>query len=756
MTRMRSSFFVLLVSILALNASLASSPKPRGITLVRAGKAVSCIVVTSDGSDVDRKAADELRKYIKVISGAELKIMSRRAPRGVASIRIVSAGHAASFTDTINWGKLAADGFTIRSSGPGVVIAGGSGKGTLYGVYTLLESYLGCRKYSAAVEVIPKQKTITLPYFDITQVPKLKFRDAFSYAPAYMAWHKLDNHDELFGLYVHTFSRLVPPELYFKEHPEYFTKTAAGRISDGQLCLTNPDVERIVSERLREYMSGNPAARYWSVSQNDTFSPCECDSCHALNSLEGSKSGSLLSFVNHIAALFPDKTISTLAYQYSRSAPKHLKPADNVNIMLCSIECNRSRPLETDSTSTSFRKDVESWTGLTKNIYLWDYVVQFRNLMSPFPNLRVLQPNIQYFVKNGITALFEQGSGPLPNEFKELRTYLIAKLMWDPDIKLDSVMDDFLRGYYEKAAESIRNYIDAMHDALEASGEDLGIYGFPLPSKRGYLSPDMMERYVAFFDNAEQAVQNDPTVLQRVRIARLPLQFALLEQAKIYGTGERGFFEKGADSLWHIKPAMENLLKTFVDRCNEYGITALNESGTTPDTYRTWTGEFLHNSMRNSLALSRPIVLKDTASYRYHGGDPAALTDGLRGLDDYHLNWLGFHGVDMEATVDLGDTKTIRHVSTNFLQDINAWIFLPTSVEYLISDDGITFKRIVELQRAIPQDRKGIWSVSYGTAIEPVTARYIRVRANSLKNCPDWHKGAGGLCWIFADEIVIE
>jgi len=110
----------------------------------------------------------------------------------------------------------------------------------------------------------------------------------------------------------------------------------------------------------------------------------------------------------------------------------------------------------------------------------------------------------------------------------------------------------------------------------------------------------------------------------------------------------------------------------------------------------------------------------------------------------------------MEATIDLGSSKSIRRVRTDFLQDINAWIFMPRSVEFSVSNDGWEFHRVVEIQRAIPQDRKGIWRVPFVGEFEPLQARYVRVKATSLKQCPGWHKGAGGFCWIFADEIIVE
>lgn len=728
----------------------------RPVTLVRGGKTDYSIVLTGEASAVDRSAANELQKYLKKISGADFPIGEGTSNKSSHQIWIASAGKVRGFPLRVDWGSLKEDGFTIQTDGTRIYIAGGTGKGTLNAVYTFLEEYLGCRKYSPSVEVIPSRKDVILPPVQITQIPKVTFRDAFFYDSAYMDWHKLDNHDDLFGLYVHTFRHFLPPEKYFKSHPEYYTLAPAGRIPDNQLCLTNPDVFSIIVDGLRNEIAAQPDKTLWSVSQNDTYGPCGCKPCRRIDSIAGSNAGSLLTFVNRIAEQFPGKTISTLAYQYSRSAPKTVKPGKNVNIMLCSIECNRSKPIATDPGSASFRTDIENWTGITDNIYLWDYVVQFRNLMSPFPNFRVLQPNIQFFVKHGITSIFEQGAGRLPNEFKELRLYLIAKLLWDPDINVDSVMNDFLSGYYGKAGAPIREYIDTMHDALEASGEDLLIYGFPLPSERGYLSARNMDRYVSLFDSAEASVRNEPDVLRRVQIARLPLQFALLEQAKLYGRGQRGFFERKEGGTWGVRDQMKTLLETFTGRCREFGITALDESGTTPETFAEWTQRFLESSMRPHLALFKKVELKVPASMKYHQGQASALTDGLAGLEDFRMNWLGFEGEEMEATVDLGDVRTVRKLQTNFLQDNNSWVFLPQEVEYSLSSDGKEYDVVGTVPAGIPPERTGIFCTPFGAVLSPREARFVRVRTTSFKICPNWHKGAGGPAWIFADEIVVE
>jgi len=750
---------VLRIWFMVFVATIVLSPFSNGlqkITLVSDGASKYSIFLSPAASSIDSQAGFVLQKYIQMISGALLPVKLPSMQGTSPAIYIGSTGRSKNIPSDINWPALEEDGFIIKTTDRDIIIAGGSEKGSLYGVYTFLEMYLGCRKYSPTVEVIPTHSTIILNDINAMQVPKIKFRDAYYYDPEYMAWHKLDNHSDIFGMYVHTFRQFIPPEKYFSEHPEYFTMTKAGRISDAQLCLTNPDVFRIIVDELKTRIQENPLKQYWSVSQNDTYSPCECNACRSIDSTEGSPSGSLLAFVNRVADQFPDRTISTLAYQYTRAVPRTIVPRKNVNIMLCSIECNRSKPLSTDLSSASFQKDVEDWCRLTNNIYLWDYVVQFRNLISPFPNLRVLQPNIQYFAANGVKAIFEQGSGGTLSEFKELRTYLIAKLLWNPYLNIDSLMNDFLGGYYGAAAPYIRSYIDRMHDALETSGEDLVIYGYPFPSKSGYLSADNMDRYIDYFNQAEDAVKDSPEILRRVHAARLPLQFALLEQSKIYGTGERGCFFQDSTGSWNAKPSVVSMLELFVKSCNELGYSAIEEMGTKPDQYYEVTKKYFDSGIKNHLASGKSILMKSPPSPKYHNGDASALTNSLRGWEDYHMHWVGYEGEMMEGTIDLGATQTIRKISTNFLQDINSWIFLPLEVEYAISEDGRQYRTVSKIKNTIPDKQSGAFVEPFRVELEPSNARYIRIRASNMNICPDWHKGAGGLAWIFADEIVVE
>ena len=115
-----------------------------------------------------------------------------------------------------------------------------------------------------------------------------------------------------------------------------------------------------------------------------------------------------------------------------------------------------------------------------------------------------------------------------PDELAELRAFLLAKLSWDLDYDVDLGISDFLRAYYGAAAEPLEKYITTMHDAVRASDAPLRIFGSPAEARSSYLADDLVASYIRHFDTAEEAVRDDPELLSRVEITRLPLLYAQL------------------------------------------------------------------------------------------------------------------------------------------------------------------------------------------------------------------------------------
>ncbi|NIM19577.1 MAG: glycoside hydrolase family 92 protein [Candidatus Latescibacteria bacterium] len=154
----------------------------------------------------------------------------------------------------------------------------------------------------------------------------------------------------------------------------------------------------------------------------------------------------------------------------------------------------------------------------------------------------------------------------------------------------------------------------------------------------------------------------------------------------------------------------------------------------------------------------RSIELKSPYSSMYAAGGDMALIDHIKGPDHFWKGgeWQGFQGVDLEAVVELERSQKINRISTGFLQDMGAWIFMPEWVEYAVSEDGERFEVIGIVKNEIPRDREGILVKVFGVDDVNKNARFARIHAKNIGVCPEWHRGAGGKAWLFADEIVIE
>ena len=719
------------------------------------------IIIPSSPTDHEMKAANVLQDYLLQISGAALPIIKANKATSPYEIVLGQNERLDELDIGISLNDLKKDGFLIKTDSLRLVIAGGSEKGTLFGVYSFLEDYLGCRMYSPTVKLIPEIKKIAFNEINDLQVPALDIRTThykITWDAEYIDWHKL-SHDENgerpdWGMWVHTFHALVPPDTYFAEHPEYFSMVNGKRLPT-QLCLTNPDVLKITVQNLRKKIAENPEALYWSVSQNDNRNYCTCDNCKAIDEREGSPSGSIIQFVNQVADQFPDRMISTLAYEYGRKAPKTLKPRENVNIMLCSIEVFRDKSIEEDPTSADFMQDVIDWGKIAKDIIVWDYVIQFPNLISPFPNLQVIQPNLQFFVKNGVTAMFEQGNREVGGEFAALRAYLISKLMWNPDANVDTLMNDFLNGYYGPGGKYIRTYIDEMRVALLESEAHLRIFGSPNEAADSYLTPELIDRYEVLFDEAEIAAADSAELLERVRIARLPLDFAIMEQAKKVYTGERGLFHK-VDGNWEASTEIRSKIDPFTDLCIREGVTRVKEWSTSPDEYRSSMYRLFAQGMNEHLAYKKPVTFLSPDPTRLRPDAGEMLTDGIRGGHDYAYNWLAFSGYNLEVIIDLEEVKEVRRMESAYFQ-YGYWLRLfPEKVEYFVSEDGKNFDLVGSVNNTLPIDQYGGQQRDFITEFEPRNARYVKVIAYTIGNTPDWHPGAGRPANITVDEIVVE
>ncbi len=541
--------------ILALNAGAGA------MDIARGGKAQVAIVAAGDDLPSVQHAAGELAMFLGKVSGGKFEVV-RSAVAGKGNIYV--GPKAAKMVDpAFSLEGLGDEGIVIRTVGDNLILAGGEPRGTLYAVYTFLEDYVGCRWWTPTASFVPKNKNVQFGDINLRYVPKLEYRDT-DYAEAteadFSVRNKYNGHDhKLFidnGFHnvqqdarrggrkyayarsdkwqAHAMWTLVPPEIYFNDHPEWFSlingKRSVEMYHSGH-CLTNEGLRKEMTQNARLALWWHPWGTMLSLEQPDDGGPpdrCECDNCKAVENEEGSPSGLMLRFVNSVAEdlekQFPDTLFTTFAYHYTQKPPKITKPRGNVVVRLCDISCSFAKPLS-DPVNNTFGNDLRGWGALTDRLYIWDYVSNFGYPLAPHPNLKVLGPNIKFLVDNGTRGYFAEAI-PLPgSEMAELRSWVLAKLMWNPELDGWKLAEEFCRGYYGPAGEDVWAYLNLMQSSLEQSDDYLSI-GSPVDAK--FLSFDNLSKGWAMLQQAQRKADRDAQLKNRVRAEQMPLLYVFL------------------------------------------------------------------------------------------------------------------------------------------------------------------------------------------------------------------------------------
>lgn len=512
--------------------------------IVKDGKSLYHIIASKKGNEAEHFAASELQRVIYESTDVFVPYFSDRCERRECEIIIGTLPR-----DTykkLDMSGVGDEGFIIKTLGDDIVIAGKTPRGTLYGVYSFMEKFMGYRCFRKDVEKIEKLDSIVIDEQDIVENPDFEYREAyfrFAFDQGFATKNKLNanlaqippergGHMKFFN-YHHSFNDLVPPEKYFEAHPEYYAEVNGERMPT-QLCLSNPDVLKIAVDRVLSWKAENPHCNVFSVAQNDNDLGmeryCTCEKCRAVDEYEGSPAGSNIHFVNAVARevrkVHPDVLIHTFAYQYTKKAPKHVRPDDNVIVRLCNIECDFSKPFEQlgkkkGSEAEDFITNMQEWTKICDRVYLWDYCVNFTNYLQPFPNIHAMAENIRFYKKNNIRGILEQGNFSYGGgaALDELKSYVIAKLLWDSSQDVDALIEEFTDYMYGKGGKYIRRYIKLITE--EFSKYPFKIFDFP---DSPYIKDDLFEKCEELFCKAEEAAENE-TVLERIKKEHLSIEY---------------------------------------------------------------------------------------------------------------------------------------------------------------------------------------------------------------------------------------
>ncbi|MBU4199296.1 MAG: DUF4838 domain-containing protein [Kiritimatiellae bacterium] len=332
LSRWGMALAVCAIGVFSFGSRIAAGAEPDWV-LIQDGKSKCAIVIPDAPTPQEKLAGEELAKYLKQISGAELAVQSAGAGPKI----VVAQAKDGKGPGGINFTKEETDydGFVIKTDGQNLYLVGSNKRAVLYAVYTLLEKYLGCRwltfgerwqteeqKKSGGFteqieEYVPAFRTITLPAIDDRQRASMKYRGFIAAAwfgntpMANVDWaikNKLNyfmiqtqgyvEADEWYRRVVkggmiprgfilipgnHSFHYFLDPDKYFKDHPDWFAmiggkRVPGGRIK-GQFCLSNMDAVKTFRDNFIAFAKAHPEADIYAPGPNDGYGWCECELC---------------------------------------------------------------------------------------------------------------------------------------------------------------------------------------------------------------------------------------------------------------------------------------------------------------------------------------------------------------------------------------------------------------------------------------------------------------------------------------------
>lgn len=529
------------------------------------------IIVASDADKNEIFAATEFQRYFENISGIKLDITKKKKLEGKFSIFI---GNNKRFNREIE-----NDGVIIQTNEANLIISGGRGRGLLFGVYSFFENYLDCKFFALDEIKIPKKNIVNISPIDYQYSPYFSFRSYYSQENSnktYADFHK-ENYFFENRLYpAHSLAWLLPAEKYFQAHPEYFA-FIDGKRNPSQICFSSGGALQELIKVLNHEIAATPN-EVWSVSHLDSPNYCHCSLCESRYKKGNGFSETLIPFVNKVARAFPNKTISTLAYNQSLYPSMLEKPEKNVEIMFCFTNVDRRYAVNSDKNKEAkkFIAALQDWRKQTDNIFIWDYNVNYFHSLFPFPNLKTFKQNIVYFKNIVAKKIFLEGIGPQQGEFSELKSYIASKLLWNPDVDADLLMNDFLMNYYGNAWKDIKEYIQTLELNAEKYNTPLDVYANPILYKDGYLNNQNIALYKNILNRALNKVISNIKYSNRIKKEMLSIEYAELE---IYSNTVAEHTEKRS------KDKFNNKLDSFKEEAKKLNITYLRNAEFTVDEF---------------------------------------------------------------------------------------------------------------------------------------------------------------------------
>lgn len=447
---------------------------------------------------------------------------------------------------------------------------------------------------------------------------KFEYRGLYTPTNADAAFRKaMKTHhvDYDWGLWGHNLKKLFRGGV-----PEEAQALVNGKRIAEQFCFSSEKlyraVERYVEDNYGEGTKNVDEMAHFAILPNDNALVCQCEACRASGNTASSATPAVTAMVNRLAKRFPHHLFFTSAYATTATPPAKKQPA-NVGVLVSTID------LPLTAKTEKLEQRLAPWCDKVERIYVWDYMRNFDDYLTPYPCLLLLQKRLQTYRDAGVKGVFLNGSGDDYASLDDVQSYVLARLLSDPDINVMATADTALKQFYPTTHTVLRDFIEAIESRAVDSHKSVGPYMGIEDEAKAFLSADEFIGFCTRLDRLSKRTTGD----ERQRLNRLltALNFSRLElrRAGLAPYDGEAVAEELIDLAGH---------SAFADM--KHYREAL---GDLDDYIKTWREEPPRLTLEGNGLLGQRLTVR--------GADENArstvLTDGRRAFaSDYHTGWL--------------------------------------------------------------------------------------------------------------------
>lgn len=526
------------------------------------------------------------------------------------------------------------DGFKISLNPNTLEISSLSPRGVLYGVYDFLEKYFGVKFFAPDCELLPEKKQVVFSNESYISNPAFPLRSAWN-AATYTDgefYSKMRNHtmikvnEEQYGGYCgwervkewgwgHNTLAYIPFKEYGSSYPQMFAYNRGeatdicfcnGVTDDGKKADDEVSCITVISNYIKRRIDEDSTLKYFNIGQSDSWvgfdNECNCERCKAARQKYKS-SGVLIRFANIVAdevqnyvnKHYPGREVFIQIYAYSQTFNPPVKkvdgvympidesviPRDNVIVMLAQTSTDMSLiyPFYDEVHNYNSSEVYKGWLAILKRMHLWMYCVNFHEFFWYFPALKCIDGAIKEVVDKNCEAVSIQVSYADINDWQSLyKGYVASKLMWDPTLNANELLDEYLEGYYGVGAKYVREMMRLFDKHYYELGDSN--IGFIVPMNKSddvfmnanNYPKELIDKAEELLDLAEKEIDKESNdkeaLLKRLWAVRLtPMRMKLYnyfyyekDTSKIFDYYKK--FRQYVDAC-NIKKYAEGKLRTF-------------------------------------------------------------------------------------------------------------------------------------------------------------------------------------------------